>query len=151
MLNKLQAYDDATLALMRQVAKYDIKSTLFDSLPEMVRKLRIAYKQKLTYQRVFGEFIPRTCDPATGYCLVTSYYIYEHTGGDAVWNIMQTPVHWWLQHKQTGETFDITYTQFNAPFPYEMGKPEIRIHNDAEFSKLLHQMACILGKCAGIE
>ncbi|MDE6250005.1 MAG: hypothetical protein K2M34_00010 [Alphaproteobacteria bacterium] len=151
MTNKLKAYDDATLALMHQAARYNVESTVFDSLPEMVRKLRIAYKQKLTCKKVFGGFIPRPCDPATGYCLVTSYYIYERTGGNAVWDIMQTPVHWWLQHKQTGETFDVTYTQFDTPFPYHMGKPETRIYTDTEFCKFLRQKAYILGKCAGIE
>lgn len=151
MRNKLKSYDDATRRLMQQAAKYNVKSDTGFSLPEMVQMLRQSYKYKLTAKKVFGGFFPGERDPATGFCAVTSYYIYERTGGDAVWDFMQTPVHWWLRHKQTGDVFDVTYTQFDKPFPYKMGAPDARIHGDTDFNKLLHQKALILGKCAGME
>ena len=139
----------ATRALMAQAAKYNIKSENGFTLPE---KLRASYKQKLTFHKVFSGFMRGEHDPATGFCAVTSYYIYEQTGGDAVWDFMQTPVHWWLRHKQTGETFDVTYTQFDKPFPYEMGIPDVRINNDDyHMRKMLQFESHILARCAGLE
>ena len=151
MQNKLKSYDDATQRLMQQAAKYNVKSDTGFSLPEMVHMLRESYKYKLTFKKVFNGLPVGTHDPATGFCAVSSYYIYERTGGDAVWDFMQTPVHWWLRHKQTGDVFDVTYTQFDKPFPYEMGEPDARIHTNPDFNKLLRQKALILGKCAGME
>lgn len=152
MLNKLKSYDKATQKLMIQATNYDIKVTGNFSLPEMVFLLRESYKQKLTFRKVFNMLPPtHRNDPSTGFCIVSSYYIYEHTGGDTIWDIVGTPVHWWLRHKQTGTIFDVTYTQFNHPFPYEMGVIEQRIKNDKEFTKSLAACAQRLGKCAGME
>lgn len=151
MPNKLKSYDDATNKLMLQAMSLDVPDGEKFSLPEMVYLLRQSYKYKLTYRRVFNELPPENADPSTGFCIVSSYYIYERTGGAATWQIMQTPLHWWLQHKQTGMHFDITYTQFSQPFPYDMGVPETKIKNDAEFERILREKALILGKSAGME
>ena len=149
--NKLASYNKATQGLMLQAMEYDVESSTNFSLSEMVFLLRESYKYKLTYRKVFNETLAEKCDPATGFCIVSSYYIYERTGGDKVWDIMQTPIHWWLRHKQTGKVFDITYTQFDKPFPYQMGKIEPRIQNDEMFNRILHEKALILGRCAGME
>lgn len=151
-MNKLKAYNDATHALMKQAAKYDVDNNNKFSLPEMVFLLRESFKQKLTYHRVFpNEPLIRDCDPATGFCLISSYYIYEKTGGNSVWDLMQTPAHWWLRHKQTGDIFDITYTQFNQHFPYDLGKIETRIENDRSFVEMLKSKSAILAKSSGLE
>jgi len=150
--NKMKSYDAATRKLMLQAMKLNVRDDAKFSLPEMVFLLRESFKYKLTYRKVFNEILRETsADPATGFCIVSSYYIYEHTGGDDVWTIMQTPIHWWLKHRQTGETFDITYTQFKDPFPYEMGTPEMKIKNDSEFVKMLRDKALILGRTAGMD
>ncbi len=153
MANKLKSYDKATEKLMVQAMELDVPITGRFSLPEMVFLLRNAFKQRLTYHRVFAEepaWVKRG-DPSEGFCLISSYYIYQHTGGDAVWKIMKSPLHWWLEHKQTGAVFDVTYTQFNEPFPYSVGTVEQRINNDAQFTEILQNKSAILGRYAGME
>ncbi len=151
-MNKLKSYDNATRKLMQRAMEIDVQTRGEFSLPEIVYLLRESFKQKLTYRKVYpNEPLKRECEPSTGFCLVSSYYIYENTGGDAIWDIMQTPLHWWLRHKQTGEVFDITYTQFTDPFPYEMGKPETRIKDDEMFLKMLQTKSIALGRAAGME
>ncbi len=152
MVNKLKSYDDATRKLMRQAMSLDVATHGNFELVEMVSLLREAFKQKLTYRKVFPEDrIVRDCEPSTGYCLVSSYYIYQHTGADAVWDIMKTPLHWWLRHKQTGAVFDVTYTQFKDPFPYEMGTIESRVQDDEMFAHVLQQKALALGRAARMD
>lgn len=153
MGNKLASYDKATEKLMRQAMDLDVPVAGRFSLPEMVFLLRDAFKQRLTYRRVFSElpaWVNRG-DPSEGFCLVSSYYIYQHTGGDKVWRLMKSPLHWWLEHKQTGAVFDVTYTQFKEPFPYDVGTIEQRIENDAEFAEVLRNKSAILGRYAGME
>lgn len=151
MQNKLKYYDEATKKLMLQATDYEVPQLGKFSLEEMVFLLREAFKYKLTYKKVFGELINGNCDPATGFCLVSSYYIYERTGEDKIWSLMKTPLHWWLQHKQYSGPFDITYTQFNTPFPYYKGTKELKIYTDEDFKKILQEKAYILGKQAGLE
>ena len=153
MGNKLKSYDKATENLMRQAMNLDVQTSGRFSLPEMVFLLRNAFKQSLTYRRVFSDdpIGLKRGDPSEGFCLVSSYYIYEHTGGDQVWRIMKSPLHWWLEHKQTGAVFDVTYTQFNEPFPYSVGTVEQRIENDALFADVLRTKSAILGRYAGME
>lgn len=151
MSNKLKSYDEATQKLMLLAMDYDVPKIGEFSLEEMVYLLRESFKYKLTYKKVFDETLEQNCDPATGFCLVSSYYIYEKTGADKIWTLMKSPVHWWLQHKQYSGPFDITYTQFNEPFPYYTGKPETKIYTDEEFTKILREKAYILGKQAGLE
>lgn len=153
MGNKLKSYDKATEKLMRQAMDLDVHAEGRFSLPEMVFLLRNAFKQRLTYHRVFSEEPAglKRNDPSEGFCLVSSYYIYEHTGGDQVWRIMKSPLHWWLEHKQTGTVFDVTYTQFNEPFPYSVGTVEERIKNDEQFAEILRAKSATLGRYAGME
>ncbi len=152
MANKLKSYDAATRKLMQQAMDLDVKSYSNFELVEMVSLLREAFKQKLTYRKVFPEDkIVRDCEPSTGYCLISSFYIYQHTGGDAVWDIMKTPLHWWLRHKETGAVFDIAYTQFSQPFPYEMGVVETRVKDDEMFATVLQQKALALGRAARMD
>ncbi len=151
-MNKLKSYDNATKKLMRQAMELDVNAMGRFSLPEMVYLLRESFKYKLTYRKVFpGDPFFSNCDPSAGFCLVSSYYIYEHTGGDAVWEIMKSPVHWWLRHKQTGATFDVTYTQFKDPFPYEVGKIETRMQDDEIFANIVKTKAIALGRAARLD
>lgn len=153
MANKLKSYDDATRKLMQQAYALDVESTGPFQLPEMVYLLRESFKQKLTYRKVFPE-VPlhvRECEPSTGFCLISSYYIYQHTGGGKVWDIEHNPLHWWLRHKQTGAVFDVTYTQFNEAIPYAEGLIESRIAGDETFTKILQQKAMALGKAARMD
>lgn len=151
MASKLKSYDAATKKLMLQAQDLDVSCDGSFSLPEMVFLLRESFKYKLTYKRVFNEILRNTYDPATGFCIVSSYYIYLHTGGDKIWRLVHNPAHWWLVHRQTGNVFDITYTQFNEPFPYEIGTDEVRLKTDPEFVKVLRDKALILGRSAGME
>lgn len=152
MTNKLKSYDRATEKLMSLALDMDVPvSKNGFALSEMVHLLRESFKYKLTYKRVFDELRPANCDPSTGFCLVSSYYIYENTGGDAQWTLMKSPLHWWLEHKRYG-VFDITYTQFGDKFPYSLyGTVEDRINKNNGFLELLQTKAHILGKCAGLE
>ncbi len=149
--NKLQSYNAATDKLMQQAQGLKIINKTKFSLPEMVSLLRESFKYKITYKKVFNELLREKVDPATGFCIVSSFYIYERTGGDKVWNVMETPIHWWLEHKQTGEVFDITYTQFEDPFPYKMGTPVKKVKNDPRVIRILKEKALILGRAAGME
>lgn len=150
--NKLKSYDKATQKLMLQAMELDVADDGRFSLPDMVFLLRETFKQRITYRHVFGEILrePQR-DPSTGFCIVSSYYIYERTGGDAVWKIMHNPAHWWLVHRQTGAVFDVTYTQFSGAFPYHTGVEETRIKSDPDFVNMLRDKAYILGRDAGME
>ena len=151
MINKLESYDKATRELMADALDMDLPLSRGGvSAAEMVYLLRESFKYKLTYKRVFGELQMGNCDPSTGFCLVSSYYIYQNTGGDSEWRLMKSPIHWWLEHKHYG-VFDVTYTQFDKPFPYRDGTIERRIKDDPGFLNILQQKALILGKCAGLE
>lgn len=151
MHNKLESYDKAMKELMLLAMDYEVPQIGKFSLEEMVFLLRESFKYKLTYKKVFGEVLESNCDPATGFCLVSSYYIYEKTGGDKIWTLMKNPLHWWLQHKVYYGPFDITYTQFDTPFPYYTGLPEQRIYTDKEFLKIVKEKAFLLGQQAGLE
>lgn len=152
MPSKLKSYDDATKKLVLAAMDYDVLQTSKFSLPEMVFLLRESFKYKRTYSKVFNEILRQQCDPSTGFCLVSSYFIYERTGGNKVWTLMKkSPLHWWLVHKQTGKVFDVTYTQFSEPFPYHLGMPENKLKTDKDFVKMLQGKALILGKQAGLE
>lgn len=152
MENKLKSYNEATQKLMLQAMQLDVADTGKFTLPEMVFLLRESFKQRITYKHVFDEILhePQN-DPSTGFCLVSSYYIYANTGGDAVWRLMHNPAHWWLVHRQTGAVFDITYTQFTDAFPYHLAREETRIKSDPQFLDILRTKAHILGHCAGME
>lgn len=77
MHNKLESYDKATKELMLLAMDYEVPQIGKFSLEKMVFLLRESFKYKLTYKKVFGEVLESNCDPATGFCLVSSYYIYE--------------------------------------------------------------------------
>jgi hypothetical protein len=152
MKNKLSSYNEATQELMRRADKLDVRMPGELPLSEMVCMLRESFKYKLTYKKVFGVIFKDINDvpPPTDYCKVASYYIY--TKARDAWNIKETPLHWWLEHKATGEIFDITCDQFSEPFPYHL-KPvaEPLLGRNEEFTDKLRASAIILGKCAGIE
>lgn len=152
MTNKLKSYDKATRELMAAALDMDLPlSQNGMSAAEMVYLLRESFKYKLTYKRVFGEMQTDNCDPSAGFCLVSSYYIYQNIGGDSQWQLMRgvNPMHWWLEHKRYG-VFDVTYTQFDKPVPYRDGMVERRIKDDPGFLNVLQQKALILGQCAGL-
>ena len=149
MNNKLHSYDLATQKLMAQATELDVPTTGAFSLPKMVHLLRESFKYQLTYYRVFNELRPRNYDPSLGFCRVASYYINTHFPGQ--FHFMRTPIHWWLRHRETGIDFDITYTQFNDPFPYHLGQIEEFTEKDQGIVKILQNKAMILGKSAGLE
>ncbi|MDR0741192.1 MAG: hypothetical protein LBF28_00255 [Rickettsiales bacterium] len=151
MTNKLDAYNKATDRLVLQAAGYAMPEFGKFSLPEIVYLLRESFKYKLTYKKVFDMIPDRECNPSAGFCLVGSYYIYRAAGGAGQWKIMETPLHWWLEHKVTSGPLDITYDQFSKKYPYDMGKLESRISGDAEFENILREKAMILGRAAGLE
>lgn len=153
MTNKLESYDKATRELMEAALAMDGLPRAENGmhLVGIVRLLRESFKYRTTYNRVFGAIAPANLEPSAGFCLVSSYYIYQNTGGDSQWNLMKgtNPVHWWLEHKRYG-VFDITYTQFDKPFPYRSGMIERRIENDPKFLARIQAQAKILGQCAGL-
>ncbi len=145
------SYDKATEKLVLLAQDYEVPQVGKYSLDEMVYLLRESFKNNVTFNKVFDMKLDRKGDPSAGFCLVSSYYIYEHTGGDKIWTLMASPSHWWLQHKIYSGPFDITYTQFSKPFDYHCGRPETKIYNDSMFAQVLRQKAYILGKQAGLE
>lgn len=153
MSNKLESYNKATEKLVLYAADMEVPQLGKFSLPEMVFLLRESFKYKLTYKKVFNEIPGENWCPSTGFCLVSSYYIYEKTGGSDLWKIKKTPLHWWLEHKEYSGAFDVTYDQFNEPHPYRMGIIESRIEpeNDPIFTEMLKEKAMILGRAAGME
>lgn len=169
--NKLSYYDKATRELMKRAAGYSDVMFAEYSLPYAVAALREAFKQKLTYQNVFGKdmfckYYPSKSDPAQDFCLISSYLLYMRTGGDKIWNIKTAGIHTWLQAKNNSEPFDITFTQFVSPhqratmtydyfiqnvFPYKEGRTESRIEKDEVFLDDLVKRALILEQCAGLK
>ncbi len=152
MVNKLESYNEATKELVILAEDYEIPKFGKYSLPEIVQALRESFKYKLTYKKVFGDVIETECNPSTGFCLISSYYIYNSTGGKDTWTIMKNPVHWWLEHNIISGPFDITYDQFNnVSFPYRIKSKELRIPDNKIWTKDIYEKAMILGKCAGLE
>jgi hypothetical protein len=151
MHNKLESYNKATERLMLLAVDYDLPNAGKFSLPEMVYLLRESFKYGLTYRKVFGDLrtSAEAARPATGFCLIASYYIYDAFPGE--WKIMKNSIHWWLEHKIISGPFDITFDQFDTPLDYRMGVPEKRIPIDKEWTKIVHDKARILGRSAGLE
>ena len=152
--NKLAAYDRESQNLMLDAMEFtDVVGQKF-TLPDMVCLLRKSFKERLTYYRVFEEDRPSyDVDPATGFCMVSSYLIYDMTGGDKVWQIRGTNMHWWLYHKQSQKVFDITHTQFNdkdLPGIYRIGRPVQYLNRGEVFDDVLKEKARELAKCAGL-
>ncbi|MBQ0013343.1 MAG: hypothetical protein KBS86_02115 [Proteobacteria bacterium] len=169
--NKLSYYDRATRELMERANDYNGMMVGNYTLPYVVAALREAFKQKLTYKKVFSDddfyrYYPSKQDPAQDFCLISSYYIYARTGADKVWDIRRSGYHWWLQFKGWSEPFDITFTQFVEPHqrahmtydyfikhwePYTNWGIERRIPTDTDFTEDVARRASILGKYAGLE
>lgn len=153
MPSKLKSYDDATKKLMTQANAFDVHDHNGFVLSEIVYLLRESFKFKLTRKKVFNFVIPNDrAHIATDFCKVASYYIYAKTGGDDFWTLKETPIHWWLEYKQTGEVFDVTYDQFPDPFPYTIKPKALPVFGKDEFfTEQLVNSAMILGQCAKID
>ncbi len=155
--NKLAAYDQETRNLMLDAMEFEDIHTEHFSLPEMVYLLRNSFKQRITYHDVFGNIGMETrdnVDPSAGFCMVSSYLIYSLTGGDKVWELHGTFLHWWLYHKQTHTIFDITNTQFTPQelqAHYHHGRPVDKLKTDPTFHDVLKTKAHILAHRAGLE
>lgn len=155
--NKLAAYNQETQNLMLDAGEFDDVYNEHFSLPEIVYLLRNSFRERVTYYSVFGEGGMESregIDPATGFCMVSSYLIYSMTGGDKVWELHGTTLHWWLYHKQTGLIFDITHTQFTPRelhAHYRNGIPVSKLKTDPVFYDILKQNAHKLAHCAGLE
>lgn len=153
MPSKLTSYDNATKKLMTQAGRFNVPDHNVFSLPEVVFFLRESFKYKLTRKKVLNFVIPNDrAHIATDFCKVASYYIYANTGGEEFWTLKETPLHWWLEYKQTGEIFDVTYDQFPEPFPYTI-KPKAApvFGKDALFTEHLINSAKILGQCTKLD
>lgn len=153
--NKLAKYDRATFDLMSLAAEFnDIYNENF-TLPNMVYLLRKSFKELLTHAKVLGE--NKMCsntDPSSGFCIISSYLIYSLTGGDNVWELQGTSLHWWLYHKQTGTIFDITHTQFSnkdIQEIYKLGRPVKQLQTDETFYDVLQDKMHKLAQRAGLE
>ena len=153
--NKLAAYDQESKNLMLDAMDFDDVYNEHFSLPKIVYLLRNAFKQRITHKNVLGEpEMDYTVDPARGFCMISSYLIYSMTGGDKVWELHGTPLHWWLYHKQTHTRFDITHTQFDEKTlkaHYFLGKNVKYLNNDPMFFDVLKEKAQILAHQAGLE
>ena len=152
--NKLAHYDQESNKLVLGAINFEDAFNANFSLPEIVYLLRESFKKHLTHRRVLGEPIRPDIDPSDGFCMISSYLIYSLTGGDAVWQLRGTNLHWWLYHKKTGTTFDITHTQFTPeqlPEIYKLGKPVNELKTDEMFYEVLKSKAMTLAKYAGIE
>lgn len=169
--NKLSYYDRATRELMERATDYDDIMVGEYTLPYVVAALREAFKQKLTYKKVFGDdmfykYYPSKTDPSHDFCLISSYYIYARTGGDKFWDLKTCGIHTWLQAKKYSEPFDVTFTQFVEPYQYETmtydyfirngfdykkGRIATKLQEDKAFLEDVAKRAAILGKCAGLE
>jgi len=145
---KFTSYEKATEKLANQAVALNVR-------PDMVRALRAAFKNPDTYLKVFGEKRPDNLRSwSTSYCEVASYYVYINTGGAQVWNLVNNPIHWWLEHKSSGEIFDITYDQFSSLEPNFYTLHKLPASADPEWKQdeqKLRARAMILGKCAGLE
>ncbi len=153
--NKLGRYDKASQQLMLTAMEFDdIVSEKF-SLPEIVFLLRRTFKERLTRKMVLNEtkMRPHT-DPSSGFCVYSSYLIYSMTGGDKVWELQGTNLHWWLYHKQSGTVFDVTHTQFTPKEVreiYKLGRPVSELKKDDTFNDILKMRAHTLARRAGLE
>lgn len=152
--NKLARYDAASNELMLDAMEFDDVYNAQFSLPEIVYLLRNTFKERITRKEVLGEteFRPNT-DPSSGFCMIASYLIYSMTGGDKVWELHGTFLHWWLYHKQSHTIFDVTYTQFNdkeLQAHYKKGRPVSRLKTDPMFYDILMQKSQLLAKRAGL-
>ena len=153
--NKLSRYDKATEQLMLTAMNFeDIASEKF-SLSEIVFLLRRSFKERLTRKLVLNEDKMREyTDPSSGFCMYSSYLIYSMTGGNKVWELQGTNLHWWLYHKQSGAIFDVTHTQF-APKEvceiYKLGRPVSELNKDDTFNDVLKMRAHTLAQRAGLE
>ena len=148
--DKIAAYDQETKNLMLDAMDFSDAISEHFTLPEIVYLLRESFKKPATYPRVFQEArIDPDADPASGFCIVSSYLIYNMTGGNKVWKIYHTPLHWWLYHKQSHTIFDITHTQFSDKYVhqlYNLGQPVPL----SEFDRILKSKAKDLAKQAGL-
>ena len=155
--NKLASYDQETQNLMLDATEFKDVYNEYYSLPEIVYLLRNSFKERLTYYKVFGKDGLEehdNLDPAAGFCMVSSYLIYAATGGDKVWELRGTFLHWWLYHKQTHTIFDITHTQFTPSelqAHYHNGQRVTKLQTDPLFYEILQEKASILAKRAGLE
>ena len=153
--NKLKKYDQATRNLMLTAMNFEDVYNVNFSLAEMVYLLRNSFKERLTHRVVLDENQMRqNTDPSSGFCMISSYLIYSLTGGDKVWELHGTPLHWWLYHKQSRTIFDITHTQFlskDIQEIYKQGQPVNKLKTDAMFYDILKTKAHILAHRAGIE
>ena len=167
--NKLAAYDQETRYMLGEAAELDVLYEEKVDLPTIVYMLRNTFKERATRYKVLGkedleiydnEYVydsegnKRKKDPASGFCMVSSYLIYSMTGGDKVWELHGTPLHWWLYHKQTQQRFDITRTQFDTKTlnsHYFMGKNVKYLNVDPMFYDILKAKSHKLAKCAGLE
>ena len=152
--NKLAAYDRESDNLVLDAMEFtDVINAKF-TLPEIVYLLRKSFKERLTYYRVFKESrLEPGEDPAAGFCMVSSYLIYSMTGGNKFWELHGTNMHWWLYHKQSGQIFDITHTQFDdkdLPGIYRLGRPVQYLQKGEMFDDILKEKAQELAKCAGL-
>jgi len=158
--NKLKAYDEETRNLMAKALNLDVidfKNAFDESvyLPEIVYLLRRSFKERVTHLKVLGEKDMRSgTDVSSGFCMFASYLIYSMTGGDKIWELRGTNLHWWLYHKQTQTVFDITRSQFpkeDLSEIYAMGQPVKKLKKDELFYDVLKAKAKILAQRAGLE
>lgn len=153
--NKLSHYDKETQHLMLTAMNFDVVAHENFSLPEIVFLLRRSFKERLTHKQVLEEKTMRPgTDPSSGFCMIASYLIYSLTGGDKIWEMHGTNLHWWLYHKQSGAIFDVTHTQFSAQDIkeiYKLGCPVSKLNTDNTFNEMLKIRANKLAHCAGIE
>ena len=152
--NKLKAYDQESNYLMLDAMEFDDVYNEHFTLPEIVYLLRNTFKERITHKQVLEEDMDYTADPARGFCMISSYLIYSMTGGDKVWELHGTTLHWWLYHKKTHTRFDITHTQFEPRelnFHYRLGKNVKYLNTDQQFYEILSKKAKLLAHRAGLE
>ena len=150
------SYEKTTNQLVAKAKTFKDIHTEHFSLPQIVYLLRSAFKDDEVYKRLAGrERLPYR-NKSEGFCAPSSYIIYNMTGADKVWELRHVDVtHWWLVHKQTGEKFDITYTQFKTSLLnhyYQIGKPGLEyLANNPDKDVLIKQLSHTLAQSAGLE
>ena len=153
--NKLAQYNQETRRLMDVAKQFQDIDTEKFTLSEIVSLLRNSFKERLTHATVLGEKEMReNTDPSSGFCMTASYLIYLLTGGDKVWELRGTNLHWWLYHKKSNTVFDITNTQFpvdDIKQIYKLGRPVAELKTDDKFNEMLKIQARTLAHRAGIE
>ena len=153
-MNKLAQYNQESNKLVLSAINFEDAYSENFTLPEIVYLLRESFKKRLTHHRVLGEEMRGDIDPSDGFCMISSYLIYSMTGGDAVWQLRGTNMHWWLYHKKSHTIFDVTHTQFDSkqlPEIYKMGRPVNELKTDEMFYDVLKEKALTLAKYAGLE